>query len=292
MSPKQIFLISWLLVALYIILKIAMSAGVEIPGGVISALLSFFFLGVLLCVNRYGKKDALIFFVVAFVIGWLYETCSILTGFPFGHYHYSDVMGFKLGFVPVTVMLLYFAMGFMSWSLAHILLGKYDNAINRKELLVIPLLSSFMMVIWDVCMDPLNGTIGQWWVWHDGGPYFGVPLSNFFGWFLFAFTFYLIFAFYQYRKATNPTPEVMTEKTAWLLPIAGYLSAAFAMPLSAIFGKNYLITSPDGHVWWTSDICWSMTLITIFTMFFIVVLALIRLNEYFVNQENKKGSNG
>lgn len=82
------------------------------------------------------------------------------------------------------------------------------------------------------------------------------------------------------------------EKIARLLPIAGYLSVAFAIPLSTFFGKNYMITSPDGHVWWTSDICWSMTLITIFTMFFVVVLALIRLNEHFVNQETKKGSNG
>jgi putative membrane protein len=288
MKPQNLFPVAWVLVALYVILKIATSAGVAVPGGVVPVLLSFFFFGVLLCTIRYGKKDTLIFFTAAFVTGWLYETCSILTGFPFGHYHYSEVMGFKLGLVPVTVMLLYFAMGFMAWSLAHILLGKYDNAISSRELLLLPLLSSFILVIWDVCMDPLNGTIGQWWVWHDGGPYFGVPLSNFFGWFLFAFTFYLVFALYQHRKADNPTPEVMQEKTAWLLPVAGYLAATFAMPLSAIFGENYLITSPDGHQWWTGDISGSMTLVTIFTMVFVVILALLRLSEHYANREGAR----
>ena len=41
-------------------------------------------------IRRYGWKHFVVFFIVAFVISWSYETLSILTGFPFGHYDYTD----------------------------------------------------------------------------------------------------------------------------------------------------------------------------------------------------------
>jgi uncharacterized membrane protein len=40
------------------------------------------------------------------------------------------------------------------------------------------------MVSWDLTIDPMMSTINGNWVWHDGGSYFGVPVSNFLGWYL------------------------------------------------------------------------------------------------------------
>ena len=41
-------------------------------------------------IRRYGWTHFVVFFLVAFVVSWSYETVSILTGFPFGHYVYTD----------------------------------------------------------------------------------------------------------------------------------------------------------------------------------------------------------
>src|SRR5262249_19046491 len=45
--------------------------------------------------RRYSVKQFLIFFVIAFIVSNFYENLSILTGFPFGHYHYTDALGPK-----------------------------------------------------------------------------------------------------------------------------------------------------------------------------------------------------
>src|SRR5262249_19663788 len=50
--------------------------------------------------RRYSLKQFLIFFVIAFIVSNFYENLSILTGFPFGHYHYTEALGPKLFLVP------------------------------------------------------------------------------------------------------------------------------------------------------------------------------------------------
>jgi uncharacterized membrane protein len=54
--------------------------------------------------RRYGWTHFVVFFLVAFVVSWSYETVSILTGFPFGHYVYTDKLGPKLWLVPLLIM--------------------------------------------------------------------------------------------------------------------------------------------------------------------------------------------
>ena len=44
-------------------------------------------------VKRYGASAIVVFVAMILVISWGYETPSILTGFPFGHYYYSDLLG-------------------------------------------------------------------------------------------------------------------------------------------------------------------------------------------------------
>ena len=54
-------------------------------------------------IRRYGWTHLVVFFIVAFVISWSYETLSILTGFPFGRYVYTDNLGPKLWLVPLIL---------------------------------------------------------------------------------------------------------------------------------------------------------------------------------------------
>jgi putative membrane protein len=59
--------------------------------------------------RRLGWPTMLGFFGIAFVVSWCMESLSIATGFPFGHYHYTDKLGPKLGTVPLLIMPAYFA---------------------------------------------------------------------------------------------------------------------------------------------------------------------------------------
>ncbi len=144
-----------------------------------------FYHGILL----YGWAKMLFFVGAISVISWSYESLSILTGFPFGNYDYTDLLLPKLGLVPVLIMPAYFSMGYLFWVIASILLDKRDSSVKGLDVLLLPIISSFIMVMWDICMDPYNSTITQYWVWYDGGAYFGVPLVNYLGWYLCVFTF-------------------------------------------------------------------------------------------------------
>jgi putative membrane protein len=46
------------------------------------------------------------------------------------------------------------------------------------------------MVAWDLSMDPVWSTVMHSWIWLQGGAYFGVPVSNFLGWYLTVYVIY------------------------------------------------------------------------------------------------------
>jgi len=47
----------------------------------------------------------------------------------------------------------------------------------------VPFIAAFVMVMWDLTFDPRASTIEHQWIWEQGGGYFGVPLTNYLGWF-------------------------------------------------------------------------------------------------------------
>jgi putative membrane protein len=208
------------------------------------------------------------------VISWSYETSSILTGFPFGHYHYTDQLPPKIGLVPAIIMPAYFAMGYLSWTIASVLIGKRDSGISRSEILLMPILSSFVMVMWDMTMDPFNSTISEFWIWHGGGAYFGVPFVNFLGWYLCVLTFYLVFALFLHRTSATSAPTEFSLKAFWTLPILMYLSRTIEYFGNMLY-ENIEITDQAGHLWHTADINESLALVSIFTMIFVGFLGLV-----------------
>ena len=128
------------------------------------------------------------------------ENIGVLTGFPFGHYHYTDVLGPKLFLVPLLIGPAYFGTGYLSWVLATVLLCT-DQRRDRLPTFVVPLIAAFIMVGWDLCFDPAASTIAHMWIWENGGGYFGVPLTNFLGWYLTVYIFLQLFALCRSRRA-------------------------------------------------------------------------------------------
>lgn len=217
-------------------------------------------------IERYNLKKMLIFFLITWVVSHFFEALSIQTGFPFGFYHYEKLAGPRLFEVPLIIMFAYFAMGYASWSLANILINQCANPLKSNKLFLVPLIAAFIMVMWDLCMDPWASTVDSLWVWQEKGAYFGVPLKNYFGWFLVVYLIYQLFAFYiakRDNKNLNNTP-LFQSKLFWLEPIGLYATQAMTQILDA-FAVNF-----------AQDIFGPMALITIFTMLFVSLLALIK----------------
>jgi uncharacterized membrane protein len=215
----------------------------------------------------YGWKNILVFIGITFLFSWCLESLSIATGFPFGNYHYTGA--WKIGEVPWIIMPAYLSTGYLSWLIAHILTGHFDSEIGGRRVLLLPFIASFVMVMWDVVMDPIMSTIQNEWVWEDGGFYFGVPLTNYVGWYLTIFLIFFVFALFISRQKQNMTSPIHGSRTYWLVVPLLYLGIALQYLLAPFFATSSL------------DIYWSLFLVTIYTMVFISIISILRVAEEF-----------
>ncbi len=222
-----------------------------------------FILAVLHGRERYGGKNIAIFFLITWAVSFFFENLSIATGFPFGFYHYSPSLGLLT--VPLIIIFAYFAIGYLAWMLAHVLTDQYTKKLQGKQVFMVPFIAAFLMVMWDLTVDPISSTLQSLWVWTTPGAYFGVPISNFFGWFLVVYLFFQIFALYISRYDILK-PEKLSKifnKSYWSEAVAIYGITALGTILSVFYQYN--------------DITISMALITVFTMIFVAILALVNI---------------
>lgn len=228
--------------------------------------------------RQIGWARLLVFFVIAFVVSWSYESLSISTGFPFGNYHYTDRIGPKLGTVPLLIMPAYYAICYVSWHLAYIALDKFDQQVDRLQTWAVPVLASFIMVMWDMSMDPARSTLGQAWIWHDGGSYFGVPFINFMGWFLCVYTIFQLYALYLRRAARGATlvAPAAQPKAHWHQMTALYGALILEFLSFAALATNVQLVDPAGVAWSSRAMYETLALVVIFSMLFVTVLCFIK----------------
>lgn len=112
------------------------------------------------------RENAFTLFAVAFTFGVIIEFIGYQTGFPFGDYSYTQGVPHLLG-VPLIVPLGWFAFTLIALNISPV----------KGRLWLAP----WALVAWDVGLDPLMVNRGIW--TFAGGWYYGVPLSNFVGWY-------------------------------------------------------------------------------------------------------------
>jgi uncharacterized membrane protein len=167
----------------------------------------FVFLAVYLggCSLHLGLKRALLFAVAGYVIAWLSEFSSIHNGFPYGHYYYLDGTRGKeiwvLG-VPLMDSISYVFLAYASYSLALLVYSPLRRlrwmvyVLETKKIrdsLQVRILGALLLVYLDIIIDPLALRGDRWFLgriygYPEQGVYFGVPLSNFIGWFAVGFS--------------------------------------------------------------------------------------------------------
>jgi uncharacterized membrane protein len=134
---------------------------------------------------RLGARRTLIFFCAACLISATAELTGTKTGWPFGGYEYTNFLGYKLmGRVPFAIPLSWFYMGFAALLLADAIAAARSWS-NRTAWAI--LLGAYLLTAWDLVLDPSMAAPQlqyiHFWVWHEHGPYFGMPLRNLAGWF-------------------------------------------------------------------------------------------------------------
>jgi uncharacterized membrane protein len=219
---------------------------------------------------RYGTRGIVAFAVICLVVSNLIENLGVATGFPFGPYHYTNALGPKLGYVPLMIGPAYLGVGYLSWVLGGILIGDVRRQSDGWQVVATPLVGAFIMVMWDLAMDPMASTLAQWWIWHKGGGYFGVPLQNYLGWYLTVFAFMLIFALYL--RAYGPEQTAPQPKSYYLQAIAMYAVVALDFVASYMVKGSEHVTDATGMSWRSGDIHETSALVALLTMMFVVVL--------------------
>jgi uncharacterized membrane protein len=225
----------------------------------------------------YRTRGILIFFVVCLVIGNIFENVGVRTGFPFGPYYFTDLMGPKLSVVPIQLGLAYLGMAYLSWTLAYVISGNLRSPVSGSRVVTLPLVAAFIMVAWDFSQDPVWSTILHLWIWRQGGSYFGVPASNFLGWYLTVYVFYQLFAIHLRGRSTSSGP---LPSTYWHLTILFYaVSAAGNVLLVISKFELSVVSDPTGAQWKVSDIVGTCALVSVLTMGAFAVMAWVRLAD-------------
>ena len=134
-------------------------------------------------VRDLGWRRTALFLAWVWPLAFVAEFSSTRIGVPFGLYHYTgDTRGQEvfIADVPFFDSLSYTVLAYASFGLARVM-GKRAGAVR------LALLAGTLMMLLDVVIDPLAVRGDRWFLgrifWYPhGGPYFGVPLSNFVGW--------------------------------------------------------------------------------------------------------------
>ena len=118
------------------------------------------------------------------LIGYVAEIPGTHLGFPFGHYDYTQVLFPHLFAVPLVLI--------AAWL---ILIAYVRDMLRPPGFKPVP--AAFIGAAWmtaiDLIIDPLAGGPLQYWSWDREGWYYGIPWTNFAGWFLVSLVILLVF---------------------------------------------------------------------------------------------------
>lgn len=127
-----------------------------------------------------GPRRAALSLVALGVFGFAIETTGTVTGLPYGAFYYGDSLGPKLaGHVPYILPVSY----------APLVIGAVAACaparlpVDWRRAVAWAALSALALTLLDGVLDPGAAALG-FWVWPDGGVYYGVPASNYAGWVL------------------------------------------------------------------------------------------------------------
>jgi putative membrane protein len=157
---------------------------------------------------RYAATRWVTAFVVSYAESLGAELAGTTVGLPFGAYHYTDGLGVKwFAHVPVLIPASWFMMALPSFAIASRRFPQH--ALGRVAL------GSFILLSWDLALDPAMSFATKYWVWNGIGQYYGMPLLNLLGWFVTGVVIMLVFEVMRVGRWTTMLPA------RWLIAFYG-----------------------------------------------------------------------
>lgn len=124
----------------------------------------------------WGTPRALWTLAIVAIVTWGAEALGSKTGFPFGTYHYTDVLQPQLFGVPLLIPIAWFMLLPSAWALAQAI-------VRTNNRVAIAIVSALAFTAWDLFLDPQMVT-WNFWQWERVGEYYGIPIENYLGWLL------------------------------------------------------------------------------------------------------------
>jgi uncharacterized membrane protein len=170
-----------------------------------------------------GPRGALVLMAVALPMGWFAEQMGSSRGWFFGRYTYTDVLGPRLGDVPLAIPLMWFSLAWIGYVMACLMLW-------RRPVLAHPTLRSGLLTAWlaamvitafDLGADPYFVFVLKAWIMQktDGG-WFGETLQGFAGWMVVALI--IVGGFQALAAPRRSPPPIDGVALAVLAPILVY----------------------------------------------------------------------
>lgn len=146
--------------------------------------------GLLVLLTAKTGRAALSLVVVA-ALGLGFELCGVRYGLPFGRYAYTGALPPTIFGVPLVMAFAWMTLvAYLKQSLGRLNIGAWGGA----------LLAAAWMTTIDLLIDPLAANQLGYWRWAEAGRYYGIPASNFVGWFVCSLS---IFALFRQRWPPN-----------------------------------------------------------------------------------------
>lgn len=170
-----------------------------------------------------GWTAACGFAALATPLGWFAEQMGASRGWFFGQYHYTDVLGPKLGDVPIAIPLMWFALTWLAWTMANLILWREPvlRIASWPQRILTAWLAAMIVTAFDLGADPYFVFVLKAWIMDktDGG-WFGETLEGFVGWMVVSFAILLLA---QARvRLQQPAGNAAAQRKAALVPMAIY----------------------------------------------------------------------
>ncbi|MEO5671521.1 MAG: carotenoid biosynthesis protein [Ramlibacter sp.] len=178
------------------------------------------------CHTLLGPRAAQQFLAIAAPMGWLAEELGVRFGWFFGDYTYTDVLGPRLGSVPVVIPLMWFGLCYIGVVLSSLILWRQPvpAASGWQAGALTAFLAAMVVTAFDLGADPYFVYVLKAWIMtmKDGG-WFGETVKGFEGWMLVSFA--IVATFLAVARPGLEAAATVPARRAALLPLAVY--AAF-----------------------------------------------------------------
>ena len=214
--------ITFILLALFLVVLLTRGLG-ETTRMLIVGSLAMFACCWASAIHLLGARAALHFVLIAVSVGWFAEQMGSSYGWFFGDYTYTEVLGWRLGDVPMVIPLMWFALTYTAYVIANLMVWQTptDGAAPLGQSIVQSFLAAMIVTAYDLGADPYMVFTLKAWIMHKtDGWWFGETLQGFVGW--MAVSFVIIFLFRLTLRRRPPVAAAGVSRAHTVVPLAIY----------------------------------------------------------------------